>query len=157
MKSSCCCNNCNIAKMSIPISKKTMLKIILVISLLFSCLEGGGGGGERREEDLVAGEAGGRKQRIREEGMMKDQGRLEVLEEEGVYEGFVRIGRRRREVEGDEVWGGGSVVDGRSGYICTLPFFPCTRYSHKCCHGGSCRSLSQKVLGVIMILNAILS
>ena len=140
MKSCCCCNNCNIAKMSFSISKKTMLKTILVISLLFNCLEGGGGGGVKREEDLVTGEAKGRKQRIREEGvMMKDQGRLEVLERDEVYDGFVKIGRRRREVEGDEVWGGGSVVDGRSGYICTLPFFPCTRYSHKCCHGGSCR------------------
>ena len=51
---------------------------------------------------------------------------------------------RKREGEGDreggvEGDGGGSVVDGRRGYRCTLPTFPCTRYSHNCCHGGSCR------------------
>ena len=120
------------------ISEREMLKTILVVTLLFSYLEGGEGEGEseRTEQDLVEEEAKGGDQR-KGEGLMKDQGRREGLQEEGGDDGFARIQRTRRGIEG--VVGGGSVMDGRRGYTCTLPLFPCTRYSHKCCHGGSCR------------------
>ena len=77
-----------------------MLKTLLVISLLYGCLEGDGG-----ESAVVEGNLG--------EG---GDGSLE---------------RAKRESEG-------SVMDQR-GSRCTLPLFPCVRYSHKCCNGGSCR------------------
>ena len=44
--------------------------------------------------------------------------------------------REKRGLEEEE----GVVLDPRRGEKCTLPLFPCNRYSHNCCHGGSCRS-----------------
>ena len=115
-----------------------MLKTILVVTLLISYLEGGGGEeSERNEQDSLQEEEKGGDQRKAEEGLMKDQGRGEGLQKEGEDGGLLRIQRMRRGVKGEV--GGGSVMDGSSGYTCTLPLFPCTRYSHKCCHGGSCR------------------
>ena len=114
-----------------------MLKTILVVTLLISYLEGGGGEeSERNEQDSLQEEEKGGDQR-KAEGLMKDQGRGEGLQKEGEDGGLLRIQRMRRGVKGEV--GGGSVMDGSSGYTCTLPLFPCTRYSHKCCHGGSCR------------------
>ena len=81
-----------------------MLRTLLVISLLYGCLEGDGGGSAVVE------------------------GRWRASLGEG---GDGSLEREKRESEG-------SVMDQR-GSRCTLPLFPCVRYSHKCCNGGSCR------------------
>ena len=110
-----------------------MLKTLLVISLLYGCLEGDGGESAVVEGNLGEGGDGSLERKKRESESAVVERRWRAGLGDG---GDGSLERAKRESEG-------SVMDQR-GSRCTLPLFPCVRYSHKCCNGGSCRWKSKQ-------------
>ena len=123
------------------ISERAMLKILFGLWVVSGHLEVEGGQQERgKDTELSARERVVRLLR----GGHKGNGGHQDVEAFKYVEGPVlslktierKSEREKRGLEEEE----GVVLDPRRGEKCTLPLFPCNRYSHNCCHGGSCRS-----------------
>ena len=123
------------------ISERAMLKILFGIWVVSGYLEVEGGRQESGKDTRLSNS----EQFIRLlRGQHKGNGGHQDVEAFKYVEGPVlslktierKSEREKRGLEEEE----GVVLDPRRGEKCTLPLFPCTRYSHNCCHGGSCRS-----------------